>query len=146
MKYFLGSDHAGLKLKEFAKNFLKARNLEFEDLGAFNDKRVDYPDFAKKVCEKVSANPNSEGILSCASGIGMSMSANKFKNIRAALCHNEYSAKMAKKHNNANVLCLGEKVSGLGIVEDILSSWCEAEFEKGRHSQRVDKIDSLQNL
>jgi len=143
MKYFLGSDHAGLKLKEFVKDFLKARNLEFEDLGTYDSQRVDYPDFARKVCEKVLENPNSEGILSCGSGIGMSISANKFKNIRAALCHNEYSAKMAKKHNNANVLCIGEKVSGLGVIEDILSSWCEAEFEEGRHGQRVDKIDSL---
>ena len=91
--------------------------------------------FAKKVLE----NSGSMGILICGSGIGMSMAANKFDGIRAALCHNEYSARMARKHNDANVLCLGERVSGEGMIEAIIKAWDKAEFEEGRHTQRVEK-------
>ena len=91
-------------------------------------------------------NSGSMGILICGSGIGMSMAANKFDGIRAALCHNEYSARMARKHNDANVLCLGERVSGEGMIEAIIKAWDKAEFEEGRHTQRVEKINALSKI
>ena len=104
---------------------------------------MDYPDFAAKLCKEVLKDKNSKGILICGSGIGMSMAANKFDGIRAALCHNEYSAQMAKEHNDANVICLGERVSGLGILESIIKTWDKTSFAKGRHEGRVEKINAL---
>ena len=146
MKYFIGADHAGIEIKAFVKDLFEQRGLEVEDLGPYNKDRVDYPDFAAKVCKKVLENSGSMGILICGSGIGMSMAANKFDGIRAALCHNEYSARMARKHNDANVLCLGERVSGEGMIEAIIKAWDKAEFEEGRHTQRVEKINALSKI
>src|SRR5574344_338866 len=132
--------------KEFTKNLLKDKNIEVEDLGPNSKDRVDYPDFAQKVCIKVKEEKDSFGILICGSGIGMSMAANKFEGIRAALCHNEYSARMARKHNDANVICLGERVSGEGMIEAIIKAWDKAEFEGGRHEDRVEKINALSKI
>ncbi len=146
MKYFIGADHAGIEIKKFVKKLFEDLGHEVEDLGPFYPDRVDYPDFAKKVCEAVLTNKNSKGILICGSGIGMSMCANKFDGIRAALCHNEYSAMMARQHNDANVLCMGERVSGYGMVEAIVNSWNEHTFEGGRHEGRVEKIDALSKM
>ena len=143
MKYYIGADHAGIKIKKFVKELFEKRGHEVEDLGPYSTDRVDYPDFASKVCEAVLANEGTKGILICGSGIGMSMAANKFDGIRAALCHNEYSAKMAREHNDANVLCMGERVSGYGMVEAIVDAWDSSEFEGGRHSGRVEKINNL---
>lgn len=143
MKYFIASDHAGVELKAFVKALLEKKGIIVEDLGPNNSNRVDYPDYALKVCQKVQENSDSFGVLICGSGIGMSMAANKFDGIRAALCHNEYSAKMARNHNNANVICLGERVSGQGMIEAIINSWLESNFEEGRHTQRVEKINNL---
>ena len=143
MRYYIGADHAGVDFKTFVKKLFEARGHEVIDLGPSTKDRVDYPDFAKKVCEEVIKDENSKGILICGSGIGMSMSANKFDGIRAALCHNEYSAKMAREHNDANVLCLGERVSGEGMVEAIVESWLSHSFEGGRHQGRVEKINAL---
>ena len=143
MKYFIASDHAGINIKAFVKELFENRGHEVIDLGPDTKERVDYPDFAAKVCESVLANDGSKGILICGSGIGMSMSANKFDGIRAALCHNEYSATMARAHNDANVLCLGERVSGLGMVEAIVDAWLNSSFEGGRHEGRVEKINKL---
>ena len=114
MKYYIGADHAGIEIKKFVKELFENLGHEVEDLGPYDTTRVDYPDFAQKVCEAVLNNNNSKGILICGSGLGMSMAANKFDGIRAALCHNEYSAQMARQHNDANVLCMGERVSGFG--------------------------------
>lgn len=143
MKYFIGADHAGVEVKAFVKELLEQRGHEVEDLGPYNKDRVDYPDFAQKVCQKILENADSMGVLICGSGIGMSMAANKFDGIRAALCYNEYGAKMAKKHNDANVLCLAERVSAKGMIEEIIKAWDEAEFEAGRHTKRVEKINAL---
>jgi len=143
MKYFIGADHAGIDIKAYVKELFEARGHEVIDLGPNTKDRVDYPDFAAKVCENVLENEGSKGILICGSGIGMSMAANKFDGIRAALCHNEYSAKMAREHNDANVICLGERVSGYGMVEAIVDAWNEASFEGGRHEGRVEKINAL---
>ena len=144
MKYYIASDHAGIELKKFIVKLFENKNIEIKDLGPSEASRVDYPDFAAKVCESVIGDDyKSFGILICGSGLGMSMSANKFPGIRAALCHNEYSAKMAREHNDANVICLGERVSGLGMVENILESWLAGSFEGGRHSGRIEKINFL---
>ena len=146
MKYFIGSDHAGVDFKAFVKELFEKKGHEVVDMGPQTKDRVDYPDFAAKVCEQVLSNEGSKGILICGSGIGMSMAANKFDGIRAALCHNEYSAKMAREHNDANVLCLGERVSGLGMVEAIVDAWDSNSFEGGRHEGRVAKIDALSKM
>ena len=143
MTYYIGADHAGIDIKAYVKELFEKIGHEVIDLGPFNKDRVDYPDFAAKVCKSVLENENSKGILICGSGLGMSMAANKFDGIRAALCHNEYSAKMAREHNDANVICLGERVSGYGMIEAIVTAWNESSFEGGRHAQRVDKINAL---
>jgi ribose 5-phosphate isomerase B len=143
MKYFIASDHAGINIKGFVKELFEKNGDEVIDLGPYSKDRVDYPDFAQKVCQEVIKNQNTKGILICGTGIGMSMSANKFDGIRAALCHNEYSAKMAREHNDANVLCLGERVCGEGMIEAIIKAWQNSSFEGGRHENRVKKINKL---
>jgi len=143
MKYYIAADHAGIEIKKYVKELFENFGHEVEDLGPYDTSRVDYPDFAAKVCQAVLHDNNSKGILICGSGIGMSMAANKFDGIRAALCHNEYSAKMAREHNDANILCLGERVSGFGMVEEIVKTWNSYSFEGGRHEQRVNKINKL---
>ena len=143
MKYFIGADHAGIDIKAYVKELFEKLGHEVIDLGPNTKDRVDYPDFAAKVCEAVLSNEGSKGILICGSGIGMSMAANKFDGIRAALCHSEYSATMARQHNDANVICIGERVSGYGMVEAIVNAWNEASFEGGRHEGRVEKINKL---
>ena len=143
MKYYIGADHAGIEIKNFVKELFIKKGYEVEDLGPYDTKRVDYPDFASKVCNAVLQNNNSKGILICGTGIGMSMAANKFDGIRAALCHNDFSAAMAREHNDANILCLGERVSGFGVIESIVNTWINHEFQAGRHTQRVDKINKI---
>lgn len=143
MTYYIGADHAGIEIKKFVKELFEKKGHKVIDLGPFDTSRVDYPDFAKKVCIEVQKDITSKGILICGSGIGMSMAANKFDGIRAALCHNEYSATMARQHNDANILCMGERVSGYGMIEAIVDAWDSNSFEGGRHEQRVDKINNL---
>lgn len=143
MKYFIAADHAGVDFKSIVKEMFENLGHEVIDLGPSNKDRVDYPDFAAKLCKEVLKNDASKGILICGSGIGMSMAANKFDGIRAALCHNEYSAQMAREHNDANVICLGERVSGLGALEAIIKTWDQASFANGRHEGRVEKINAL---
>jgi ribose 5-phosphate isomerase B len=146
MKYFIGADHAGIDIKAYVKDLFEKRGHEVIDLGPNTKDRVDYPDYAAKVCTSVLENEGSKGILICGSGIGMSMAANKFDGIRAALCHNEYSAQMAREHNDANVICLGERVSGFGMVEAIVDSWNNSSFAGGRHEGRVEKINALSKM
>ncbi|GAX88028.1 ribose 5-phosphate isomerase B [Lebetimonas natsushimae] len=141
MKYFIGTDHAGFEVKPFVIDYLQKKGLEVEDLGCYSSESVDYPDFAHKVAEAVLANPGTKGILICGSGIGMSLAANKHKGIRAALCHDYYTASMARRHNDANILCFGARIVGLGEIESILEAWLTHEFEGGRHERRVKKID-----
>lgn len=142
-KYFIGADHAGLEIKAFVKELFEKKGYEVEDLGPYNEDRVDYPDFAVKVCEAVLKNKDTKGILICGTGLGMSMAANKFEGIRAALCHNVVSAEMAREHNDANVLCLGERVSGYGMIKSIIDAWDTHEFQGGRHQNRIKKVDAL---
>ncbi len=143
MKYFIGTDHAGFEVKPFVIDYLQKKGIEVEDLGTYSTDSVDYPDFAHKVAEAVKNNPGTMGILICGSGIGMSLAANKHKGIRAALCHDHYTASMARRHNDANVLCFGARIVGLGEIESILEGWLNSEFEGGRHKRRVEKIDNF---
>lgn len=145
MKVYIATDHAGYAVKEFVKKLFLEKGYVVEDLGPDSDERVDYPDFAQKVAQKVATNPGSQGVLICGTGIGMSIAANKIKGIRAAEVHDYYTAKMARAHNNANILCFGERVVGKGEIESIIDAWCETEFEGGRHENRVKKIMDLES-
>ena len=144
MKVFIGSDHAGFAVKGLVKELLEKRGFEVEDLGTYSDERVDYPDYAAKVARAVADNPGTWGVLICGTGIGMSIAANKIKGIRAAEVHDYYTAQMARAHNDANVLCFGERVVGPGVIESIIDAWCSTEFEGGRHAGRVAKIMALE--
>lgn len=140
--YIIGADHAGLDTKDFVKTFLQQKGFNVIDLSPQTKQSVDYPDYAKKVCESINAE-NLRGILICGSGIGMSIAANRYKHIRAAFCADAYMAKMARAHNNANVLCIGERISGIGEIESILEAFVNGEFEGGRHLARVEKLQNL---
>lgn len=139
---FLGSDHAGVALKAALVAHLQAAGHDVVDLGPAEAKSVDYPDFAKLVCRRVLDTPEAAGILVCGTGIGMSMAANRMPGIRAALCVNEYLARMTRLHNDANVLCLGERVVGVGLAAAIADVFLATDFEGGRHRRRVDLIES----
>lgn len=141
MKVFLGSDHAGFALKEVLEEALIELGHEAEDLGTYSSESVDYPDFGHRVAEAVLMNRGSLGVLVCGSGIGISMAANKHPGIRAALCHEPWSAEMARRHNDANILCMGERVIGQGLARAVLEAFLAAEFEGGRHARRVGKIE-----
>ncbi len=112
MKFYIATDHAGIDLKDYTVELLKEKGHEVVDLGPFNKDRVDYPDYAVKVCESVLGDASAQGILICGSGIGMSMAANRHTGIRAALCHDAYTAMVARGHNDANILCFGERIVG----------------------------------
>ena len=141
MKFYIATDHAGYALKEFTKNYVRELGHEIVDLGPDNADRVDYPDFAKKCAEAVLSDEGSFGILICGTGIGISISANKVAGIRAALCHDAFTASATRAHNDANILCFGERVVGKGVVESMIDAFCNTEFEGGRHSGRVAKIE-----
>ena len=143
MKFYVATDHAGIDLKDITVEMLRDKGHEVEDLGPFFKDRVDYPDYAVKVAEAVLADASAHGILICGSGIGMSMSANRFHGIRAALCHDAYTATMARAHNDANILCFGERIVGVGVAESILDSWIAGSFEGGRHAGRVEKVEAI---
>jgi ribose 5-phosphate isomerase B len=143
MKFYIATDHAGIDLKDLTVEILRAKGHEVIDIGPFSKERVDYPDFAVQVCKSVLKDEGSHGILICGSGIGMSISANRFRGIRAALCHDAYTATMARAHNDANVLCYGERVVGAGVAESIVDAWITASFEGGRHAGRVEKMEAI---
>ena len=140
-KVFISSDHAGFKLKEKIKKFLiKKRNKKVLDLGTKNTSSVDYPDYAHLLSKKMRKSKNQFGILVCGSGIGMSMSANKHKNIRAALCYNLRSTKLSRQHNNANVMTIGARLIEKNIVLKCVSAFLTTKFSGGRHLRRIKKI------
>ena len=141
MKFFIATDHAGIELKDYTVELLKEKGHEVVDLGPFDKTRVDYPDYAHQVAKAVLQNPLTQGILICGSGIGMSMAANRHAGIRAALCHDAYTATVARGHNDANILCFGERIVGKGVAESILDAWCAGTFDGGRHCGRVEKIE-----
>ena len=137
------SDHAGLVLRPEAIRAARARGFEVEDLGPLGAESVDYPDYARKVAQAVAGGQARFGILVCGTGIGMSIAANKVPGIRAALCRTEYEARMARAHNDANVLCLGERVTGLGLAAAVVEAFLVTPFEGGRHARRVEKLEGL---
>jgi len=143
MKFYIATDHAGIELKDYTVQLLKDKGHEVIDLGPYSKDRVDYPDYAVKVAESVLADDSSQGILICGSGIGMSMAANRFNGIRAALCHDAYTASVARGHNDANILCFGERIVGKGVAESILDAWIDSSFDGGRHTGRVKKIEAI---
>ena len=138
-KILIASDHGGYRLKTQIIEHLKEIGYSFEDFGCFNTESCDYPIYAQKVANEV-ANTDNKGILVCGTGIGMSIAANKIKGIRAALCTDTYSAKMTRMHNDSNILCLGERVTGSGVAMDIVDTWLNTDFEGGRHLKRIEMI------
>jgi len=140
----LASDHGGLQLKKAVKQLLAERGIPFEDCGTDNGESVDYPDFGEKVARKVASGAVQKGILFCGTGIGMSIVANKFPHVRAALVTDIFMARMAKEHNNANILVLGGRVIDGNEAREMVSTWLDAAFEGGRHQGRLDKIALLE--
>ena len=139
-KIFISSDHAGYKLKELIKIHLNKKNIKYFDLGPKNDNRVDYPDFAHKVAKKVKINNNHAGILVCGSGMGMNITANKHKNIRAAQCFNLKSTRLSRLHNDANIITLGSRLLTKKNALNCVSIFLDTKFEGGRHIKRIKKI------
>ena len=137
----IASDHGGFALKQELAKFLGEQGHEVRDLGTGSSDSVDYPDFAHRLASGVSDGTYESGILVCGTGIGMSMVANRHRGVRAALCTNEYMAAMARRHNDANVLCLGERVIGAGLARAVVAVFLDTGFEGGRHRKRVDKFD-----
>ena len=146
MSIAIGSDHAGFELKEFIKNIIENQDIEICDYGVMQNEQVDYPDYAIKVADAVATGTHELGIVVCGSGIGVSITANKRKGIRAALCGTEYMAEMARMHNDANVLALGGRTTTPAIAERIVNTFLNTQFEGGRHLIRVEKIHNITNL
>ena len=146
MKLVIGSDHGGVDLKEEVKMVLKEfRDIEVTDVGTFGTDSVDYPDIAEKVCDAIISGKADRGILLCGTGLGISIAANKFKGIRCAVCHDVFSAKMSRSHNDANVLAMGGRVIGFGSAGEVVRAWITTEFSGGRHARRINKISELEN-
>lgn len=145
MKVYIGCDHAALHLKNDIIGYLNDKGYDVEDIGPFTPDSVDYPVYAEKVCNAVLSDKGSLGILICGTGIGMSIAANKVKGIRAAAVSEVYSAIMTRKHNDANVLCMGARVIGIETAKMIADAFLETQYEGGRHQRRVDMITELEN-
>ncbi|MEK6657688.1 MAG: ribose 5-phosphate isomerase B [Nitrospirota bacterium] len=144
MKIAVGSDHAGYELKEKIGNHLIEQGKDIEDYGTNGNDSVDYPDFAVAVAEAVSKGRMDRGILVCGTGIGMSIAANKFPHVRAALCYDVFSAEMSRKHNNANILVLAGRALDSEVALKMVDAWLKTEFEGGRHKNRLDKISEIE--
>ena len=138
----IASDHAALDLKKQIVAYLLKQGHEVIDMGPRTRQSVNYPEYGKKVAAAVAKGEFSRGILICGTGIGMSITANRFKGVRAALVHDTYTARLAKAHNNANILVLGGRVTGPGVAEEMVETWLKTKFEAGRHQERLDMIDS----
>jgi ribose 5-phosphate isomerase B len=144
MKIAIGADHAGFEIKEKIKKQLADMNFEVADLGAFSLDSVDYPDFGAAVGRLVASGEAAQGIVVCGSGIGIALAANKIKGVRAAQAWNEETARIARRHNDANVLSIGARVIAEEEIPKIVAAWLDAEFENGRHQKRIDKISALE--
>lgn len=144
MKLAIGADHGGYVLKKEIVDFLSTiANIQIIDHGTSGPESVDYPDYGRKVSEAVSDGTADRGILICGTGIGMSIVANRFPKVRAALCHDNFTARMSRLHNDANILVMGERVIGRGVALDIVKAWLETEFEGSRHARRLQKIEEI---
>jgi ribose 5-phosphate isomerase B len=145
MKIALGSDHAGWELKEEVKKFLSIQKVDYKDFGPYNEDRVDYPEYAEKVCESILSGKFDRGILICGTGIGMSIAANKIKGIYAALVDNTLSAALARKHNNSNVLVMPGRLIGKMLADEIVRTWIATEYDGERHDKRLAQIKAIEN-
>ena len=143
MRIAIGCDHRGLNLKQFIMKLIAETEHSYEDFGCYTTDSVDYPDIARKVAEAVAEGRFERGILICNTGIGMSITANKVKGVRAALCHDAFSAGQARQHNDANILCLGAE-QGRDAIPEILNAFLSYEFEGGRHARRLNKIKAME--
>lgn len=144
MQIGLACDHGGFDLKEELKTFLKSIGADPIDLGAFNEDSVDYPDFGVRVADKVSRGELEKGILICGTGIGMSIVANKFRGVRAALVNDLYTSRFSREHTNANIIVIGGRIVGKDLAKEIVRIWLETPFLGGRHQRRLDKIEALE--
>jgi ribose 5-phosphate isomerase B len=144
MRIAVGSDHGGVNLKKEIIKYLAEKGCAYEDFGTFSCDSCDYPDIAVKVATEVSRGNFARGVLICGTGIGIGIAANKVAGIRAALCHDTFSARAAREHNDSNILTMGERVIGTGLALDILKIWLETDFAGGRHRCRVDKIKAIE--
>jgi ribose 5-phosphate isomerase B len=144
MRIAIGSDHGGFALKQNVIGMLTELGHSYQDFGCYSNASVDYPDIGRPVAEAVSQGKFDRGILICASGIGMSIVANKIAGIRAAVCHDTFSARRAREHNDVNVLCLGEWVIGQGLMREVVTTYLSTEFAGGRHARRVEKIRAIE--
>ena len=141
----IGSDHGGFELKKEVMAHLDARGLEYKDFGTYSDASCDYPVYGKAVAKAVASGECERGIIICGTGIGISISANKVKGIRAALCGDCYSAEMTRRHNDANILAMGARVLGPGLALKIVDTFLNTEFEGGRHARRIALISDIEN-
>ena len=139
-KILIASDHVGFRLKEIIKDYLSKKKINIVDLGPFKLIKVDYPDYAHKLSKKINLNKKLLGVLVCGSGIGMEITANRYKNVRAALCYNQKSAKLSRLHNNANVITLGSRLTKKSVALKCINIFLNTKFEGGRHTKRVKKI------
>lgn len=144
MKIAIGNDHAATDMKNEIMQHLKDRGCEVINVGTDGHESVDYPDYAKKVCDKVLSEEADLGIAICGTGVGISIACNKVKGIRAVCCSEPFSAKLSRQHNNSNVLCFGARVIGPELAKMIVDEWLDAEFQGGRHQLRIDKISALE--
>ncbi|MFZ5652511.1 MAG: ribose 5-phosphate isomerase B [Bacillota bacterium] len=140
MRLAVASDHGGFGLKAEVIKYFEENGIEYRDFGAHSEESVDYPDFALAVAESVASGQFDLGVVCCGTGIGVSMTANKVPGVRAALCHDTFSARMAREHNDANVLTMGQRVIGTGLALEVVRSFLEGNFQGGRHSRRVAKM------
>ena len=143
MKIIIGSDHAGYAMKEKVKAFLLDRGIAVEDVGTYSEEAVDYTDFGKRVARKVSDGTFDRGILICGTGLGMSMVANRFRGVRAALANDLFSGIMSRRHNDSNIIVMGGRLIGDALALQLVDTWLETPFEGGRHQRRIDKMDEV---
>jgi len=145
MKVVIACDHGGFELKEIVKKHLMEKGYSVMDIGTYNTDSVDYPDYGQKAGEIVAKKEADRGIVICGTGIGISLAANKVDGIRCALCTNEFMAIMSRKHNNANMLALGNRVIGSGLAISVVDAWMSTEFEGGRHEVRINKLMNIES-
>ena len=144
MKLGIASDHGGFKLKEIIREYLESKEYKIIDYGTKSDQSVDYPDYAEKISKGIQEGEVDLGIAICGTGIGISIACNKFKGIRAAHCTDAFSARAARQHNNANILCMGDRITGVEIAKDLVDNFLSADFQAGRHERRINKIAELE--
>jgi ribose 5-phosphate isomerase B len=142
-RIIIGCDHAAFRLKEILKTALQARGIDVTDVGTHSEASMDYPETGKAVAQKISTGEYERGILICGTGLGMSMVANKFAHVRAALCNDLFSAAMSRRHNDANILVMGGRVIGDILALEILRTWLDTPYEGGRHQRRLDMFDTI---